>query len=116
MIWQVPIAMSEYQKVTSTTQESQDRISSHIVNNVTNSPLGNNIASQMSCLEDTHPTNHEVPLLALVAKLAPSEDCSPMQMSPIMSGELVKKMLIIVLNMNEVIVLVPGMYHLTQTY
>jgi len=91
MIWQVPIAMSEYQKVTSTTQESQDRISSHIVNNVTNSPLGNNIASQMSCLEDTHPTNHEVPLLALVAKLAPSEDCSPMQMSPIMSGELVKK-------------------------
>ena len=27
-----------------------------------------------------------------------------------------KKMLIIVLNMNEVIVLVPGMYHLTQTY
>lgn len=28
---------------------------------------------------------------ALVAKLAPSEDCSPMQMSPIMSGELVNK-------------------------
>jgi hypothetical protein len=39
-----------------------------------------------------------------------------MQMSPIMSGELVKKMLIIVLNINGVIVLVPGVYHLTQTY
>ena len=55
------------------------------------------------CARKTHKNKENKRSLcsfAIAAKLAKSEDSSPMQMGPIMSGELVKKkMLVIVLNM-----------------